>query len=144
VKRIWRRLFDGFAAISLSLAIIAFVAWGLGGPAGHTWHLAYDTGSAGVPSTQHNWEINLSGRLAFAWKSNHWTRWTFHRVGIPYLAIVGLLAIAPAIWRRHPPARRAGPAGHCSGCGYDLRATPGRCPECGLAALASGGSACAK
>ena len=48
---------------------------------------------------------------------------------LPYWTLMAPTALVPSVraWRR---LRRRGP-GLCSACGYDLRATPGRCPECG-------------
>lgn len=54
---------------------------------------------------------------------------------VPYWFLVLLLAPAPTwwLWRRARERRRRS-ASACARCGYDLRATPDRCPECGTAA----------
>jgi hypothetical protein len=50
----------------------------------------------------------------------------------PHWSLAILLAILPAIHLRAIlRARRRNRIGLCRNCGYDLRATPDRCPECG-------------
>ncbi len=51
----------------------------------------------------------------------------------PYWLPILLTAVPPSAGaaRRLRRRRRSG-AGRCRACGYDLRATPDRCPECGM------------
>lgn len=53
-----------------------------------------------------------------------------HAYACAAFAILPMIAISK--WRRQ---RRAGQLGLCPTCGYDLRATPTRCPECGKIVL---------
>jgi hypothetical protein len=58
----------------------------------------------------------------------------------PHWALALVFSLAPPVWGlRRGVVRRRGRDTKCRTCGYDLRATPGRCPEC--RAAASGGSA---
>jgi hypothetical protein len=60
---------------------------------------------------------------------------------VDYWLIVVTLAIFPACWTlirlRQNLKRRRCPTPVCPACGYDLRATPDRCPECGTVPLSS-------
>ena len=62
-----------------------------------------------------------------------------HEVLIPHWVLALLSAVLPAAWavgrwRR----RRTIAAGRCATCGYDLRATPEKCPECGAVPAVAG------
>jgi hypothetical protein len=63
-----------------------------------------------------------------------WGIWTerIHFWIVSYWLFALITGTLPCLWclRRCVPARRRR-EGHCPVCNYDLRATPGRCPECG-------------
>ena len=72
--------------------------------------------------------------LMRAYEQDPWGQSWERRVTVPYWSLAIPLAVLPVFV---PLGRRYGRRAHrrrnglCLRCGYDLRATPGACPECG-------------
>ena len=69
--------------------------------------------------------------LGFCWE-RHNSGVLHEYLVVPFWAIALGFAVSPAAWcwSRRQGCRRIRD-GFCPSCGYDLRATPDRCPECG-------------
>ena len=87
-----------------------------------------------------NWDdVNFDWEWhGFAWHHNRNTRHgTLHAEGfVPFWSVAAATALLPLAWttsrlRSRIRRGRRSNAGLCPACGYDLRATPDRCPECG-------------
>ena len=114
----------GFATSQDWLAVSAEVLPLNPGP--HTG-LFYDRDAAGWPL---KWNGSKWGQLGFVYDHVDVPGFSFSR-----RTAAGPLATGGGVVLRRRRAR----AGRCGSCGYDLRGTPDRCPECG--AVAAGGVA---
>jgi hypothetical protein len=63
-----------------------------------------------------------------------------HELSAPLWALLLLLAVTPPLVRdlKHKRRDRRRAGGLCPSCGYDIRATPDRCRECGWTASSPG------
>lgn len=80
-----------------------------------------------------SWRFYASG---FGFDRKHvGHQYAYDDVLIPCWFLIAILALLPAMrvrkWYRTRMAAHHQRAGRCTACGYDLRATNGRCPECG-------------
>ena len=86
-------------------------------PAVEEWHWHHDD------------TISLLSKLGYHYNEYlaHGVKWTY-----PLWPALILTTLLP-IWSLTKTVRHRHRKGQCAKCGYDMRATPTRCPECGTA-----------
>jgi hypothetical protein len=83
-----------------------------------------------APRSDYDWGWNCADLVAYRHFWGRHEEWTPSLLRL--LPVAAMTALLPAArlgttWLR----RRTPPPGSCRRCGYDLRATPAMCPECG-------------
>jgi len=135
-----RRAFNAFCAFCASVAALMLAVWMMS----FVVHLHFESqqgsifmqfsvpGGAGKADQAYK----VPGVSITAISTSKPRPWRSYLVVARYWFLLACCAVAPALWllRRAWPKHRTG---LCSHCGYDLRATPGRCPECGTSAPAA-------
>jgi hypothetical protein len=95
----------------------------------------YSMLSIGRKTTEGGWQEAYFLGFVLDWKRGPTAR--FVGIGFPIWFLLLVFAWLPTIaWLRYRGSRlrrRRHAMGLCIACGYDLRATPDRCPECGTA-----------
>jgi hypothetical protein len=126
------RIFNLLAVLSLLLCVATAVLW-----VRSYW--VTDTGPWAGPDLPGLGDAGLvlasvEGRLELR-DSRPWDANWYPTRSMPHWLVVVIAFCCALLFRaaaRRP--RRSTAHGLCPSCGYDLRATPGRCPECGTAA----------
>jgi hypothetical protein len=142
VKRLLFNLLSRISLILFALAVALWVRSYMGDGGGWVWnisgercHLGMSKGSMSADLLpQHHtktWNSSLHNGLGMTLMDGTVGGQRFVMfltpIWLPTLAFV-VLPIVRFATRR---LRRSLAEGHCRACGYDLRATPDRCPECG-------------
>lgn len=93
--------------------------------------LSYRTTAVGYSFSVNMMRPSWTSWTGFALARIRQTGFSAWDIRVPYWLPLLLSAIAPILWYRR---RHRYPRGACQQCGYDLRASPDRCPECGTIA----------
>ena len=144
MKRAGRILFNVATALSLVLCValcILSIPTGDGVPTVELLRVPRKDGHFMVDSTR----MGVSAYVSDSKSSNNFVlkkalgvrvfdvpldNYSLRGVTIPRWMLALPLAILPAWWTLRRCCRKVA-VGLCPSCGYDLRATPERCPECG-------------
>jgi hypothetical protein len=122
-----RRYYLSSCAGTLELQILGGHPMPNGGwqaPPGQAWDSAWLTRKTALLGFSYSRERSTNPRAAY-----------LRIYQVPYWSLAVATVAAPTLWTlgavRGRQLHRRRPLGLCPHCAYDLRATPGRCPECG-------------